>query len=211
MMKNKILSGLLIVGCIIPITLAGAWKQTNKAGAESMYKKVGTVLENELKEPQNRIVAKGRDIEVSQREVTIRCELSKYSENVVSKEEAVKELIEEKALYEEAVKHGFQISDAELDREMAELKEVVKKSENSEEIQEMISAFENEDIYWEYVRERNLIKGTILAYQQSLQEQYCDKDRVKLETAAEEKEWEEYMDQVVERAVDKQEVELKVE
>ena len=168
-------------------------------------------MENELKEPQNRIVAKGRDIEVSQREVTIRCELSEYSENVVSKEEAVKELIEEKALYEEAVKHGFQISDVELDREMAGLKEVVKKSENSEEIQEMISAFENEDIYWEYVRERNLIKGTILAYQQSLQEQYCDKDRVKLETAVEEKEWEEYMDQVVERAVDKQEVELKVE
>jgi len=119
--------------------------------------------------------------------------------------------IEEKALYEEAVKHGFRISDAELDREMAELKEVVKTSENSEEIQEMISAFENEDVYWEYVRERNLIKGMILAYQQSLQEQYCDKYRVKLETDAEEKEWEEYMEQITEKAVDKQEVELKIE
>ena len=64
---------------------------------------------------------------------------------------------------------------------MAELKEVVRTSENSEEIQEMISAFENEDVYWEYVRERNRIKGTILAYQQSLQEQYCDKAGVKLE------------------------------
>lgn len=208
MMKNKILSGLLIVGCIIPITLAGAWKQTNKAGAESMYKKVGTVLENELKEPQNRIVAKGRDIEVSQREVTIRCELSKYSENVVSKEEAVKELIEEKALYEEAVKHGFQISDAELDKEMAELKEVVETSENADVIQELINAFEDEDAYWEYVRERNLIKGTIMAYWQSLKEQYCEKDRVTQETEVDEKEWETYMEQVTEKAVDKQEVEL---
>ena len=210
-MKNKLISGFLVVGCILPITFAGAWKQSDKAGAESTYKRVGTVLESELKENKNRIVAEGRDIEVSQREVAIRCELSKYSENAVSQEEAVKELVEEKALYEEAVKHGFQISDAELDKEMAELKEVVRTSENSEEIQEMISVFENEDVYWEYVRERNLIKGTILAYQQSLQEQYCDKAGIKLETDVEEKEWEEYMDQVVEKAVDKQEVELKIE
>ena len=55
-------------------------------------------MENELKENKNHIVAKGRDIEVSQREVTIRCELSKYSENVVSQEEAMKELIGEKAM-----------------------------------------------------------------------------------------------------------------
>ena len=210
-MKNKLISGFLVVGCILPITLAGAWKQTDKAGAESTYKRVGTVLESELKENKNRIVAEGRDIEVSQREVNIRCELSKYSENAVSQEEAVKELVEEKALYEEAVKHGFQISDAELDKEMEELKEVVKASENSEEIQEMLHAFEDEDAYWEYVRERNLIRGTILAYQQSLQEQYSNTNRVKLETDVQEKEWEEYMDQVVEKAVDKQEVELKIE
>ena len=94
---------------------------------------------------------------------------------------------------------------------MAELKEMVKTSENSEEIREMINAFENEDAYWEYVRERNLIKGTILAYQQSLKEKYCDKAGIKMETDIKEKEWETYMAQVVKKAVDKQKVEVKTD
>lgn len=209
-MKNKIVYGLLAAGCILPIALAGAWKQADKAGAESTYKKVGTVLEDELKESDSRIVAEGKNIAVGQKEVNIRCELSKYSKNVLSEEDAVQELIEEKALYEEAVKNGFQISDAELDKEMAELKEVVEASENADVVQELISAFEDEDAYWEYVRERNLIKGTILAYQQSLKEQYCEKDRVTQETEVDEKEWETYMEQVTKKAVDKQEVELDI-
>ena len=71
----------------------------------------------------------------------------------VAKEKAKSYVEGQNALYIEAIKKGYDVTDKELDQYIAELKETVSTAENREVAQDIIDSFDSEEDYWKYERE----------------------------------------------------------
>lgn len=67
-----------------------------------------------------------------------------------AQKEAVKYAYEREALYQEAVKNGYQITNEEIWSYLGELKDLLKDSENGEDAQKVMDQFDSEEAYWEY-------------------------------------------------------------
>lgn len=72
---------------------------------------------------------------------------------------AIKQVYEREALYQEALKNGYSVTDEEIEEYLRQMRENVETAENKEEIQVIIKQFPTEESYWEYeffVYEKNL-------------------------------------------------------
>ena len=58
------------------------------------------------------------------------------------------------AVYVEAIKNGYEVSDKEVEEEIERLKNTISKSENADDIQDMINQFKSEEDYWQYEKEQ---------------------------------------------------------
>lgn len=98
-------------------------------------------------------VLKNKNISISDKEISI--ELSSKieqgeSRNTVIKE-TVKDLIEKKVLYADAIAAGMQVSDYQYNAYIKELKESIAKAENKEQIEEFYSGYGGEAAYWKEI------------------------------------------------------------
>lgn len=110
-------------------------------------------------------------------------------------------LIEREAMYLKALDEGYAVTDEELEDYLIELKDMLYTSENKEEVEALISQFENEDAYWEYehrVYEKNL---PIQKYTESLEQEYdaMKEESVSTQGLSEnqvEKQWEDEFEEI---------------
>lgn len=125
---------------------------------------------------QEQIIAQGRNIHISLEELRFRINVQKLSGRKSEWESVLTELIEEKTLYYNAEAEGIVMEEEEAEAQVQQLKDMLEEedAEGGEQFKEMIEGFEDEEAYWDYTKERILIKGSIQKYKDLLREEYAD-------------------------------------
>ena len=93
-----------------------------------------------------------------------------------AREEAIKYMMKREALYAEAVRNGYSVTDDEVRAYLEELKQTIASADNKEDVEAVIKGFGSEDEYWEY--EFNIYKTDlpIQKYTKSLKVEYENND-----------------------------------
>lgn len=93
-----------------------------------------------------------------------------------AREEAIKYMMKREALYAEAVRNGYSVTDDEVRAYLEELKQTIASADNKEDVEAVIKGFGSEDEYWEY--EFNVYKTDlpIQKYTKSLKVEYENND-----------------------------------
>ena len=94
----------------------------------------------------------------------------------VAREEAIKYMMKREALYAEAVRNGYDVTDDEVRVYLEELKQAIASADNKEDVEAVIKGFGSEDEYREY--EFNVYKKDlpIQKYTESLKVEYENND-----------------------------------
>lgn len=206
MNKRKILLFLIVI-IIVGTGVVFYTREQDKALSENKYREVVENIEDSMNETKN-IIAKANDFNLSLEEVKSRYQLQKLSPQTVEADEVLEDCIEEYSWYQSAVDSGFDYSEKEAQEEVDKLKESLEVAENKEEIEKYIATFSSEDQYWEYVKERNMIKGTIKKYEESLKEDFCKSNHVSEEQIDTSTKWNDYLEKEKKETVEEQDVQI---
>ena len=167
----------------------------------SLYGKI-----SEKTEEINDIAEEGKDILIETDEIDKAEEFYKIKGNdeEVAKEKAKSYVEGQNALYIEAIKKGYDVTDKELDQYIAELKETVSTAENREVAQDIIDSFDSEEDYWKYERELYKKLLPIQKYVKKLENDFI-KQNLKNKTDEQVKnEWTEELEKIKAKAVKNQ-------
>lgn len=105
---------------------------------------------------------------------------------------------------------GFSVDEAYLDELIEEFKRIRNdpEVENHDLVDQLVSSFENEDEYWDYLKERNRVTETIAAYKASIAEKYAEKNGIDEDAIQSSAEIQNHEQKVVDRIVEKADVEM---
>lgn len=134
----------------------------------------GTVSERVISHED--IFEAGNDILISNQEIEIAKAfyvLQGYSENYAT-QTAVKYVEEYNAMYVEAVKNGFDVTEDEVDKYISNLKNLADTAENADDVKKVIAQFDSEDDYWNYQQIICQKQLPIQKYVESLEKEYAD-------------------------------------
>lgn len=177
MKKTKIGIGIGIGITVIMIS-GGLFWGMRKTESSSPFYKMGQEAEKYAAQKDNQIVAKGKDVEVSLKELRMRVNVQEIDKHSADREKILNDLITEKVLYQKAVEESLVFSEVEAEEQVRQLKEMVDTAENKEQVEDVIKGFGGEDAYWKYVKERIIIKGSVNNYKAAL-EKAAKKERSK--------------------------------
>lgn len=121
-----------------------------------------------------------------------------------AKQKAIDDVEEQNALYVEAIKNGFEVTDEEVKVYIEELKESIEHAENKDEIMGVINAFDSEEAYWEYEFEVYKKLLPIQKYVKSLEKKYVDKHIDELDNQDVLESWDKEFEKVKEELVEEQ-------
>ena len=124
------------------------------------------------------IYAKGNSVNVMESEV--QQAVSFYEISGLTEQEAQKQGIEyayeRKALYQEAVDKGYQVTEAEIRAYLDELRDILESDGGSEEYEMIKSQFDSDEDYWEYEYAVYTIDLPIQKYVADLEKDYYEKN-----------------------------------
>lgn len=126
----------------------------------------------DVKEPE--IYAKGNSATITEKEVQQATDFYILSgmSSEEAKETAINYVKEREALYQEAIRNGYSVTDDEVLAYLEDLKETINTADNKEDAYAVMNSFGSEHEYWDYeftVYQKNL---PIQKYVDSLQAQY---------------------------------------
>lgn len=154
----------------------------------------------------NGIAEAGKDVLVTEDEIEKAEKFYKMSGvgEKSAEEKAIKYVEEQNALYVEAIKNGYDITEQELDEYIKELKHTVSIAENKEAVEEVIKSFDSEEEYWQYERELYKKLLPIQKYVKNLEKNYTNKNINKKTEEELKKGWDEKFNKIKEKAVENQ-------
>ena len=170
---------MLSVGIAIPVFAGSQYSELFKNWGQKLKEysdKENT--ETEQLQPQNMIMLSEEDIQLA----TSFYELQGYDESS-ARTEAETYLLEREALYQEAIKNGYTVTDEEVWTYLDELKKIIDSAENKEDVYAIMSAFDSEDEYWAYefkVYQKNLpIQNYVKSLETQFYEEYSTSEKAK--------------------------------
>ena len=205
-MKNKVKAVIAVVGlCLTLLPLVGCNQKasdfnmeevikdlkenreipTGEVGVEAAYEMYGRNLKKDYDSDEMSVYFKGKTAVITKKDLEMSIDnlvLSGLKEENAIKE-AVKLTMEREALYEEAVAEGFNVTDDEIKAYLEELKGMMDKADNKDQVDAIIKGFGSEDKYWDF--EFSIYKKDlpIIKYQKALEKQYNDKNmKLRLDT-----------------------------
>lgn len=168
------------ISCAVVLMAGIIFTDRKSADSEDVYESTKEIVEDYLEEDQQdsssqKVVASGDDFEITKAELEFRLQGKKKSNANQTAEEVLQELIEERILMKKAEEAQCVVSEQDAEAQVAELKDIMEKSDDSgQKISEMIESFKDQDAYWDYTKERIIIKGSINNYREKLSEE-CKK------------------------------------
>lgn len=129
--------------------------------------------------PKDEIFEIGKNIIITKEEVQLYkkfYELNDTGESSVNAEEYARE---RNALYVEAIKNGFTVTDNDIENYLVELKEQLKSCLSEEEYNDLCSAYGGEEQYWEFQHEVYQVNLPIQNYIKNIESQYKEKNEKK--------------------------------
>lgn len=133
----------------------------------------GYAIDEKVEEEQE-IYAKGNSAAITEEEIQQATDfyiLSGMNKDA-AREKAIAYVKEREALYEEAIRNGYSVTEDEIWNYLEELKEDINNADNKEDVYEVMNSFGSEQEYWNYefgIYQKNL---PIQKYVDSLQAQY---------------------------------------
>ena len=196
---------MLAAGIAIPVFAGSQYSELFKNWGQKLKEysdKENT--ETEQLQPQNMIILSEEDIQLA----TNFYELQGYDE-ASARTEAETYLLEREALYQEAIKNGYTVTDEEVWTYLDELKKIIDLAENKEDAYAIMSAFDSEDEYWAYefkVYQKNLpIQNYVKALETQFYEEYSNSEKAK----GIEQTWEDYFENYKQELVQQKQYEVK--
>ena len=171
------------ISCAVVLVAGILFTDRKSADSEDVYDSTKEIVEEYLDEDQQdsssqKVVASGEGFEITRAELEFRLQGKKNANQTA--EEVLQELIEERILMKKAEEAQCIVSEQEAQAQVAELKDIIEKSDDSgQKISEMIESFKDQDAYWDYTKERIIIKGSISNYREKLSEE-CRKQNTAL-------------------------------
>ena len=196
---------MLSVGIAIPVFAGSQYSELFKNWGQKLKEysdKENT--ETEQLQPQNMIMLSEEDIQLA----TSFYELQGYDESS-ARTEAETYLLEREALYQEAIKNGYTVTDEEVWTYLDELKKIIDSAENKEDVYAIMRAFDSEDEYWAYefkVYQKNLpIQNYVKSLETQFYEEYSNSEKAK----GIEQTWEDYFENYKQELVQQKQYEVK--
>lgn len=168
------------ISCAVVLMAGIIFTDRKSADSEDVYDSTKEIVEDYLEGDQGdsssqKVVASGDDFEITKAELEFRLQGKKKTNANQTAEEVLQELIEERILMKKAEEAQCVVSEQDAEAQVAELKDIMEKSDDSgQKISEMIESFKDQDAYWDYTKERIIIKGSISNYREKLSEE-CKK------------------------------------
>ncbi|MEG0962993.1 MAG: hypothetical protein RSF88_09065 [Lachnospiraceae bacterium] len=160
----------------------------------------GSVLSENLTDTQAKdaIYAEGKTTTIASKDVEQAKKFYMISglEEQDAEEQAVKYVFEREALYQEAIKNGYAVTEEEVWDYLEELKEVLKGVDNSADVMAVMSQFDSEEDYWNYefkVYQKNL---PIQNYVHDLEQTYKETSTYSDDASGGEEAWQQYFEQM---------------
>ena len=171
-----------IIITILSVTLLAALAIGVLSMADvTIMEKWGVIQEKQSKANSDKLYAIGKNGEVLQTEFEQAKQF--YILSGVGETDAERQakdyMLKREALYQEAIKNGYSVTDEEIWNYLDELKEFAKKADNKEDIESVISQFDNEEAYWEYqfdVYKKNL---PIQKYVEDMEKEFKENQKLK--------------------------------
>lgn len=172
-MKNKT----KVIMIAFPTLLAFGLYITLNGQANSLMSKWGQILKQyseTISDKATEIYMKGKSATVTEADIQQGTELFILSgmDREKAKKEAINYAMKREALYEEAIKSGYTVTDDEVRTYLKELKKTIDSADNKEDAYATIDAFGSEKEYWDFeftVYKKDL---PIKKYRDSLEQQY---------------------------------------
>lgn len=170
------------ISCAVVLVAGILFTDRKSANSEDVYDSTKEILEEYMDEDQQdsssqKVVASGEGFEITRAELEFRLQGKKKANANQTAEEVLQELIEERILMKKAEEAQCIVSEQEAQAQVAELKNIMEKSDDSgQKISEMIESFKDQDAYWDYTKERIIIKGSISNYREKLSEECRKQD-----------------------------------
>ncbi len=206
-MKTK--TKIVILASTAAIIIGGAIAVTQAGNRESFFSKWGKVLSNNsVQTYSDDLYAVGNNTSITQKdyEQTLQFQLLSGLEQKEAEKEAYRYVTEREALYYQAVKAGYSVTEEEVRDYIEILKQMVEEAENREDIQQLIEQFDSEEAYWEYEVSVYMKNLPIQNYVESLQTDFykqISSDETGSETA-----WDEYFDALKQKYAAEEEYKL---
>ncbi|RHU91270.1 hypothetical protein DXB96_14950 [Clostridium sp. OM07-10AC] len=170
-------STIFIASCGVALLVAitgGLFVKNTKS--ESLYDDAGKQLEEYVNTKDNSAVATGKNIKVTFAELQLRGKVQKYLGDEEDYDAILNDLIEEKVLYYNAAQAGIKEDEADARQQVDDMKKMVEEgASGAEQVKSILAQFDDENDYWDYVKERIMIKGMIQEYKETLEKKADDK------------------------------------
>lgn len=189
-MKKKLL---IMMTFVLFVILVGV----SYSKASSLMPEIGRLFKNHSNMDQTtNVYAVGKNATVTVEEIEQATEFYKLSG--MSEEDARLKaenyMLEYEALYQEAIRSGYSVSDEEIDAYLSELKETMNTAANKKDVEELIAQFDSPEEYWEY---QHSVSQKSLPIQKYVAEKKKEFDSEDL--------WEEYFQQLKQNLVNAEE------
>lgn len=192
-MKSKWRKAITLGAAAIVLLIIGTCAM---AGNSSFMGEWGRILKNNSSTESQQTYAKGRNAIVLSSDIEQAKQffmLSGQDEETAEKN-AEEYALEREALYQEAIKNGYDVTDQEVKEYLEELKSFVNSADNKEDFEEVLNQFDSEEDYWDFqfkVYQKNL---PIQNYVSELEEKYMESQTYSESDNAEES-WLDYFEQ----------------
>ena len=149
MMKHKIL---ILCSVVVVFTICIVFGYSSMADSRFPGKLWGAKLNEFSKNNEEIPYAIGNSATITKAQM----EIAEYFYSLKGLDEekarlaAYEDLKKQEALYQKACQLGYSVTDAEIQKQIAEYKNVAKTAENRDEILQVISQFDSEEAFWEY-------------------------------------------------------------
>lgn len=186
----------ITIGVAFLVVVAiGIWAMAD----DSQMEKWGGILKEQSQNYSDEVYAIGDMGEVLRSEIE-QC-MQFYMLSGMNEEEAMAQaedyMLKREALYQEAIKQGYIVTDEEIWEYIDELKEFAEQADNKGEIQSIMNQFESEEAYWEYefeVYKKNL---PIQKYVKNVETEFKHKQQMKKNNNIDlETEWTAYFEEM---------------
>lgn len=157
--RNRVIKiGICVVGCLCMLNFCHTVMSSSPLMAQW-----GSILKDYAsgKKGDNAIYAIGNTGMVLQKEVDQAVEYYEICgmNSLKAKAAAVEYMMEREALYQEALRRGYSVTDAEIYNYLDELKDMMNTASNKDDVNALIEAFGSEEDYWKFqftVYQKNL-------------------------------------------------------
>lgn len=166
-------------GVVLLVAIIGGLIVKNTK-SESLYDDAGKQLQEYVNNKDDSAVATGKNIKVTLAELQLRGKVQKYLGDEEDYDAILNDLIEEKVLYYNAVQEGMKEDEADAQQQVDHMKKTVEEgASGAEQVKSILAQFDDENDYWDYVKERVMIKGMIQEYKKTLEEKTDNKSSKK--------------------------------